>query len=149
MAAFKALVKENPSAKTTVTGHSLGAAMATFAVDDLIDIFGNIDFFYTYGSPRVGNSLFVSYLNQKLNGKFRARITHYKDPVPHLPLDLMGFAHVDNEVYYVEDSSSYIVCKKGQEDPNCANQHEIISFEVSDHDNYIGIVKSELYSKCR
>jgi hypothetical protein len=38
-----------------VTGHSLGAAIATHCVGELMHRNIKVDYFYTYGSPRVGN----------------------------------------------------------------------------------------------
>jgi predicted lipase len=42
-----------------VTGHSLGAALATHAVADLIANNITVQSFYNFGSPRVGDARFV------------------------------------------------------------------------------------------
>lgn len=68
-----------------VTGHSLGAALSTFAVAHMIHLGVKVDLFYNLGSPRVGDARFHDWFTRKF-GHFLARITHHKDPVPHLPL---------------------------------------------------------------
>lgn len=50
-----------PSYGITVTGHSLGAAVATLVAMRLREVGYQVDL-YTYGSPRVGNLALVSYL---------------------------------------------------------------------------------------
>lgn len=142
------LHQKHPDAKVLITGHSLGAAIATFAFVDLYLQFGNIDYFYTFGSPRVGNENFANYINHGFGDVFKARVTHHRDPVPHLPLDSMGFLHVDREVFYSEDSSQFTLCAMGGEDPNCANQFDI-DVDVSDHLDYLAISQGEFKANCQ
>ena len=70
----------------SVTGHSLGAAIATHTVAYLITSNHNVVSFYNFGSPRVGDKAFSSWFN-KIYGPSRPkyRVTHGRDPVPHLP----------------------------------------------------------------
>jgi predicted lipase len=42
----------------SVTGHSLGGALSTFAVADLISRGFHVDQYYNLGSPRVGDKKF-------------------------------------------------------------------------------------------
>ena len=68
-----------------VTGHSLGAAMATIAASRIQD---KVLALVTFGSPRVGTNAFVNNL----------KITHYRvqnncDDVTKVPFKLMGFQH--------------------------------------------------------
>jgi predicted lipase len=42
----------------SVTGHSLGGALSTFAVADLISHGYKVDQYYNLGSPRVGDKKF-------------------------------------------------------------------------------------------
>ena len=74
-----------------VTGHSLGAAVASFAaltIDDYIEqesIVCDLQV-YTYGQPRWGNDAMIEYYESKLsNNKKNFRVTNERDPVPHLP----------------------------------------------------------------
>ena len=74
-----------------VTGHSLGAAMATIAAGRMQ---AKVIALVTFGSPRVGNKEFVNAL----------KIQHYRvhnncDDVTKVPFSLMGFAHHGTHVY--------------------------------------------------
>jgi len=64
--------------------------MSTFAAIDLHLLGLNVNYFYNYGCPRVGNPNFANWLNG-LNIGFKARIVHDKDIVPHLPPESFGF----------------------------------------------------------
>ena len=84
-AQLKSLVKKYPGAKIHLTGHSLGAAMSTLALVDLILVFGADKFgaVYNFGSPRIGNAAFSKHIASIDVEVFRS--THGHDPVPHLP----------------------------------------------------------------
>ena len=79
-----------------VTGHSLGAAIATHAVAHLLTNKVKVTEFYSFGSPRVGDPNFSVWFNS-IYGQdhFKARVTHCRDPVPHLPLESMAFQHIN------------------------------------------------------
>ena len=75
-----------------ITGHSLGAALATVATQELEnnpDIKGRIAACYTYGSPRVGNTQY--------DKNFKApiyRMVNTTDIVTIVPLLAMGYVHI-------------------------------------------------------
>jgi triacylglycerol lipase len=74
-----------------VTGHSLGAAMATIAASRIQD---KVLALVTFGSPRVGTRAFVNSL----------KVTHYRvqnncDDVTKVPLLLMGYRHHGTHKY--------------------------------------------------
>lgn len=74
-----------------VTGHSLGAAMATIASGRMQS---KVTALITFGSPRVGNKEYVNSLT----------VTHYRvqnncDDVTKVPLLLMGFRHHGTHLY--------------------------------------------------
>jgi triacylglycerol lipase len=74
-----------------VTGHSLGAAMATIASGRMQS---KVIALVTFGSPRAGNQAFVDSL----------KVTHYRvqnncDDVTKVPFMLMGFAHHGTHMY--------------------------------------------------
>ncbi len=81
-------------------GHSLGGALATHAVADLIKSGHKISLFESYGSPRVGNPAFVTWFENLYPSVLKPRVTHGKDPVPHLPPMIWGFQHVKTEIFY-------------------------------------------------
>lgn len=74
-----------------VTGHSLGAAMATIAASRMQ---AKVTALVTFGSPRAGDREFVNSLV----------VTHYRvqnncDDVTKVPFKLMGFTHHGTHVY--------------------------------------------------
>ena len=70
MDAYQALRAKYPSAQLVVSGHSLGAAVATHALVHLRKVFIslyeksgiNVNEFITFGSPRVGDAKFSAWL---------------------------------------------------------------------------------------
>ena len=136
----RALREAHPAAPVYVTGHSLGAAIAVIAAYILqYDLGVPIAGVYTYGGPRVGNRAFASYYSSQSETHVTWRHTHHRDPVPHLPLEDMGFAHVANEVYYPQTCgpacADYTVCDGSGEDGSCADQFHTIAVDFSIHDH--------------
>ena len=145
ISSMTSLHQRYPDSQIIVTGHSLGAGIATLAYVDLYSQFGSLDYLYTFGSPRVGNKNFAIYVNEQLNKGFKARITHYKDLIVHVPHDNLGYSHIDREVFYNDESStSYIMCKTREEDPNCSYQFLPLSVSIPDHQNYMGFNKETM-----
>jgi len=119
-----------------ITGHSLGAALSHLAMFTLSENGWNIKKTYTFEAPRVGNKKFAKAFAEQFTRNFPVfRITHHKDPVPHLPPKDFGFYHVKTEVYY-NKTWGYRVCDSG-EDKSCADQFSdipgMIAFDVSEH----------------
>lgn len=79
-----------------MTGHSLGGALATHAAIQLLSENIPVDQFYTFGSPRVGDNKFSTWFDSYLKTNNRFRVTHGRDPVPHLPPADFGFTHVSH-----------------------------------------------------
>lgn len=77
----------------TITGHSLGGAMATICAARLQDKFENICL-YTFGSPRVGNKEFKNSLSFKHN-----RWVNNNDAVTRVPPAFLGFRHYGDMKY--------------------------------------------------
>lgn len=71
--------------------------------------------FYNFGSPRVGDAKFTAWFNNQYGvDRFKARVTHHRDPVPHLPFQDWAFLHVNTEVFYEgKVSGHYVVCDDG------------------------------------
>lgn len=117
--AVKAYRLQDPTSELVITGHSLGGAMAIHACLDIIHTLGidpmSIRSLITFGQPRVGNEQFQAFLSNSLPSGRHYRLTHHKDPVPHLPLMAMGFQHEPQEVFYKADPSYYVLCNQVSE----------------------------------
>ncbi|MBD1998600.1 lipase family protein [Leptolyngbya sp. FACHB-541] len=80
----------------TVTGHSLGGALATLCAVDIQYNFPNIAIaIYTFGTPRVGNDGFRESFNRRVPNS--SRFIYGMDMVPALPRTWQGYRHVDTE----------------------------------------------------
>lgn len=123
-----------PSYKVYVTGHSLGAALATLTALDLLNAGISNIALYNFGSPRVGDDNFAAWASSRLGD--RNRVTHHKDIVPHCPMH-ERFTHISGEWYEADDTIHVNACE-GYEDPNCSYQWHITS--VDDHLWYMGVV---------
>jgi hypothetical protein len=85
-----------PPASIAVTGHSLGAALATlYVIDNALTERIHNPSIYTFASPRVGDSTFAHAFNAL--GLTSWRIDNLPDIVPQVPL---GFTHVDTLKQY-------------------------------------------------
>jgi len=123
-----------PKYTILVTGHSLGAAMATLTAADIVmDGHDNVRLFQ-FGSPRVGNTAFAEWYSSQVHD--RNRVTHHKDMVPHAPMH-ERFTHISGEYYEPNDKPAVVSCE-GYEDPDCSYQWSITS--ISDHLLYMDVV---------
>jgi len=142
VAAIKRLYAQSRAkARVTLIGHSLGAAVALLATYQLIADEGvPIHALYTYGCPRVGNAAFAEHMQRSMLGALPGgvwRHTHWRDPVPHLPLHSMGFRHVPREVWSDEHCKTHTLCDGSGEDPKCANSLDFF-LSIDDHLFYYG-----------
>ncbi|WCJ25805.1 alpha/beta-Hydrolases superfamily protein [Euphorbia peplus] len=101
------------SLSITITGHSLGAALAVLVGDDLISSEPNMPpiAVFSFGGPKVGNKGFSNQVNEK-NLKV-LRIVNNQDVitrVPCLPVveDLSAYAHVGTELRVDTKMSPYL-----------------------------------------
>ena len=81
-----------------VTGHSLGAALATLGTAFLQDAKIHVNGLYTYGQPRVGDNDFAA----KFNIRFKSRtfrVVNNCDIVTRVPMRSIGYSHVGTHVY--------------------------------------------------
>lgn len=135
----KRLLQHYPKAQIFVTGHSLGGALAALCAAQLgastQSLKDPIEGVYTYGQPRVGNIEFKDFYNSGTHVSWR--LTHYRDPVPHLPILAQNFTHTSTEVFYNEPSTIHKVCDSSGEDKLCSDQFSI-DYSVSDHLSYLG-----------
>jgi predicted lipase len=94
--ALRELLADGSIQSLRITGHSLGAALATLLA---IDVAGNKVIsprVYTFASPRVGDKVFAGTYDGFVPDSWR--IANLHDIVPHLPPSLAGYAHVDAEL---------------------------------------------------
>ncbi|MEI6428489.1 MAG: lipase family protein [Pseudanabaena sp. ELA607] len=86
-----------------LTGHSLGAALATLATAQLkedMDIIANG--LYTFGSPRVGGKDFREYFNNSFADR-AFRLVNNNDAVTRFPPRINGYAHTGQFLYFDTD----------------------------------------------
>jgi predicted lipase len=137
--AVETLLNVMPDAKVFVTGHSMGAAMAVLCAAELgassHSLGKKIEAVYTFGQPRVGNQAFHDFYATGEHVSWR--VTHYRDIVPHLPLEVMGFHHTSTEAFYNEDFSVLKICDGSGEDEACADQYDLTN--PGDHCHYMNL----------
>lgn len=93
-----------------ITGHSLGAALATLAAGFLLEEGRPIQGVYTFGCPRVGDHDFVMALNARLNGR-NYRLVNNNDIVTRVPPRSFGYDHA-GEFWYLSEGGDL------KDDPN-------------------------------
>lgn len=135
--AMEAARSTYPSYEIVVTGHSLGAAVATFLSLEMYE-YGISNRMFNYGSPRIGDTNFAIYASTKMTD--HNRITHHKDMVPHTPLHYY-FTHIDDEYYLEKTTLRDCNDSPGTEDETCSYQWQVTS--IDDHMCYF-----DLYMDC-
>ncbi|CAJ0918625.1 unnamed protein product, partial [Mesorhabditis belari] len=112
---FLAQHSRYPNYDIYITGHSLGGAMSTIAVNYL-SINYDIPTIYhmTFGEPRVGDSAFVEMHDARFGGTtgYSYRVVHQNDIVPHIPPQLFSYEHHKTEIWYDNDmkTADYKTC---------------------------------------
>jgi triacylglycerol lipase len=82
-----------------ITGHSLGAALATLATARLREMGKSVNGLYTFGSPRVGNVVFATKFNQDFK-KNAFRFVNDNDVVTRVVPRTFGYKHVGSLLYF-------------------------------------------------
>ncbi|EPQ56167.1 lipase [Gloeophyllum trabeum ATCC 11539] len=141
LAAVNSALSKYAASSVTVTGHSLGAAIALldFVYLPLHLPAGTAVRMVGYGMPRVGNQAFADYVDA------HGGVTHVnnkKDPVPILPGRFLGFRHPSGEVH-VQASGAWDACP-GQDDTSAlctvGDVPNIFESDAGDHDGpYDGV----------
>ncbi|KAI1827888.1 extracellular lipase [Xylaria intraflava] len=103
LAAVKDAKSANPDYKIVFTGHSLGAAVSSLGGAYARQAGFEVDII-NYGSPRVGNVAFATFLSNSPGAEYR--VTHLDDPVPRLPPILFSYAHTTPELW-LSDGKDY------------------------------------------
>ncbi|KAF8148557.1 Alpha/Beta hydrolase protein [Mycena galopus ATCC 62051] len=111
LAGVKAGLAATGVSKIAVTGHSLGAALATMTgmmIKDAVD-------------PSVAVTLGVTF------------VTNQHDPVPIVPPKALGFQHSSGEVHITDDTQQNLVACPGQDNINCSTGNSLIEFDIVNH----------------
>lgn len=146
----RGLLARAPDAKgILVTGHSLGAAQAVLAADELAAAHPHVKVTtISFGTPRVGDWTFVKRLNATPNLEAWA-VAHRADTVPECgiygspcPLSRMVYHQLAHGVWYPDGLApagpdGYILCEGG-EDPRCENSVPQKLLNWGDHNLYLG-----------
>jgi len=135
LTALSTVTKDYPNYEIIVTGHSLGGAIATLVTAKLYNTKLYKPIHYSFGSPRVGNENFASYCMSTFTNS--NRITHYKDMVPHIPYESLGYYHITSEIY--EDENHQLHGCKGNDDSTCAEQWSFYQTKPDDHVLYLDL----------
>lgn len=128
-----------------VTGHSLGAALATLFTFDIMydNVYEdfNIHSLITFGSPRVGNKQFSDLIKNITS----FRVTHYYDMVAHIPFEFLDYLHISQEIWYNEPNTEYNHCDdEYYEDVSCCNSCDSFNcISIEDHLNYLNVTMGE------
>ncbi|KAJ9065188.1 hypothetical protein DSO57_1022222 [Entomophthora muscae] len=109
-----------PDSKLLVTGHSLGAALATVMASDLLHrevVHSQRLNVITFGEPRVGNLEFARWYNSQ--PAHITRIVNENDIVPHLNPASLGYVNHVSEMY-IQNNRSRICSSIDLEDVTCS-----------------------------
>ncbi|KAK6062598.1 lipase [Seiridium cupressi] len=108
----------------TVTGHSMGGALASLGAASLQGQ-GLSLVPYTYGQPRTGDQNYADYIDSIFPGTMY-RVTHANDGVPQIPSQDDGYRHHSTEFWQSEDpptTENTFQCQ--DQEPSDCNQSEI------------------------
>ncbi|KAI4122262.1 MAG: hypothetical protein LQ338_005909 [Usnochroma carphineum] len=134
-------VELHPDYRIVVTGHSLGAAVATLAAGELRridDHFKDATELYTFGSPRLANREAARWLSEQ--SRLSWRITNQDDLVPRLPPRVFGYHHTEPEYWMSkngDDPATEDIQWANREDSSWGNEGEIVP-KRSAHHHYFG-----------
>ncbi|KAH7710557.1 Protein F28H7.3 [Aphelenchoides avenae] len=139
------LTKRYPTYGVWVTGHSLGAALASLTAAAIVKetkVPSTKIQLITFGQPRVGDVNYALAHDALLPNSYR--ITHNKDAIAALPIrNPRLYYHHRQEIHYGESmvvGAPYIVCR-WNEDSNCSDA--TWDFSMDDHRHYFEIAVTE------
>ncbi|KAJ9066716.1 hypothetical protein DSO57_1006938 [Entomophthora muscae] len=116
-------LKQSPSYRFIITGHSLGGAVAILSAIELkqrLNIPWRKIEVFTYGQPRTGNVAFARYINQL--PMHVTRVVNENDIVPHILPEYANFAHHGTEIY-VHNKESFPCSTERLEDATCSRKN--------------------------
>uniref|UniRef100_A0AC34RLW5 Fungal lipase-like domain-containing protein n=1 Tax=Panagrolaimus sp. JU765 TaxID=591449 RepID=A0AC34RLW5_9BILA len=124
-----------PDYSVWITGHSLGAALASVAAAKI----AFLNYFppekmllMTFGQPRTGTIQYAKFVDSKIPNAYR--VVHRYDWVPQMPPEILyGYFHHATEIWYNNDmkiGDPFKVCK-GDEDLSCSETSGHLNGDVS------------------
>ncbi|KAI0941021.1 hypothetical protein AcV7_003241 [Taiwanofungus camphoratus] len=120
-----------------VTGHSLGAAVATLDATMLrmaLPSSVNVDA-VVFGLPRVGNQQFANMIDSMFPDF--THVTNQDDPVPRVPPQFLSYQHPSGEAHITAVDSSTgdatMVQCPGQENEHCSDGNSLLDSSVQNH----------------
>ncbi|PVH73391.1 lipase-like protein [Cadophora sp. DSE1049] len=134
----------HPDYKVVVIGHSIGGAVGTLAGAEMRSMGIDADV-YSYGSPRVGNTAFASFVTAQEGVNYR--MTHENDPVPQIPPSWIGYEHTSPEYWLtngtattdVYEMENVVVCE-GLGNVGCNAGTGLIPISGDAHNHYLGVI---------
>ena len=117
--AVKRAMKEHNETRVTVTGHSLGAAVAQLAAVYFEAEVGNTHYL-GFAPPRVGNARFADYVDEKLGGRFYFAVNG-DDITPRVPPRFLGYQQPSGQIWIRPANGDYWLFCPGQENKHCSN----------------------------
>ena len=133
-------VKANPGYRLVVTGHSLGAALATLAAGHFRknEELREKTELYTFGSPRVGNKELADFLTTQSDLSYR--VTYRADPVVRLPPHWTGYYHMSPEYWMrehgLDPSTDDFMALTGLHNKHGSSGQHAVNFHQ--HSEYLG-----------
>lgn len=98
----------------------------------------------------MGDKAFSKWFQQLYPNVLKPRVTHAKDPVPHLPPMEWGFEHIQTEIFYEGDlKKGYKICNDAvTEDKACSDKYNV-DLGVVDHLTYYDIDFAGIILACQ
>jgi hypothetical protein len=138
--------------KVILTGHSLGAAVASFAAIRASQVMGipkNQITLITSGGPRTGNRAFGQQVQESVGEVYR--IVFGGDIVTQLPpwTGPLGFHHFPTEILLSESGTRRVCSKTNGEDFSCANGlvFQPWRFANVNHFMFAGVISPTMYAR--
>ncbi|WFD36903.1 hypothetical protein MCUN1_003794 [Malassezia cuniculi] len=121
IAAVKKYMKEYGAKQVTITGHSLGAAIAVLFGVKLESLLGkgSVKYVLGFGLPRLGNQVFADYVDETLGGRLYYAVNG-DDIVARLPPRAFGYQHPSGQIWISPANSDQWVYCPGQENTHCS-----------------------------
>jgi hypothetical protein len=148
---FLSLKNANPGYEVWITGHSLGAAMASLAATTLVTtkVFPADKIkLVTFGQPRVGDKTYAALIDSLM--PYAYRVIHHRDLVSNIPPQfLYGYHHHKSEVWYNNDMTKgqpYLECDE-DESKKCSDSK--LDLSTADHSLYYNVATSFATNGCK